>query len=744
MTLRLTLPLVCILAGTLPAAPAAAATPEEAARGLIARLVPTTAGRLVLETIPAEAGRDVFEIESRDGKIVVRGSSGVAIASGWNCYLKKYCHCHLSLWGDNLAIPDPLPTVPAKVRRVSPWKHRYYLNFCAFSYSLAWWDWPQWERFIDWMALQGVNTPLSITGEEAIWRKVYGDLGLTDKELESFFAGPAFLPFGWMGCLDGWAGPLPGSWIDRHLALQQKIVARERELGMTPVLQGFTGHVPVALKERFPAAKLLRLPSWCCFPPTHFLDPQDPLFGEIGRRFIAEQTRQFGTDHLYASDTFVEMCPPSNDPKFLAAMGKGVYEAMRAGDPEAVWVMQGWIFVNNPDFWKPRQAKALLGAVPDDRLILLDLCCEAAPVWDKTEGFYGKPWIWNVVQDGGDVLSLHGGLPQMAGNLREAIHSPWRRQLLGIGMVNEGLGNNPVVNDFLGEMAWREDVPALPEFVQGYVRSRYGDSPAALREAWQSLLATAYGTPGQVGSIICTRPEVMKSATRNSRFQDIPYDNAVLARAWGKLLDCPAELQRSDAYRFDLVHVGRQVLVNLAAPLHRRILAAYEQKDRRALADLSGQFLQLMDGLDELVATRKEFLLGRYLADARRWGSDEGERKFYEWNARTMLTLWGPPEGMLFDYCRREWSGLVSGFYRPRWKMFFEQLDKSLAEGKPLDAAAFDRAIRRWEERWTHRTESYPIAPSGDAVTVSRRLWEKYGTPLRQEDAKRTKSDSER
>ena len=45
----------------------------------------------------------------------------------------------------------------------------------------------------------------------------------------------------------------------------------------------------------------------------------------------------------------------------FAAMGRSVYEAMRAGDPEAVWVMQGWIFINAPNFWKPPQARAFLG-----------------------------------------------------------------------------------------------------------------------------------------------------------------------------------------------------------------------------------------------------------------------------------------------------------------------------------------------------------------------------------------------
>ncbi|MCE5266391.1 MAG: alpha-N-acetylglucosaminidase [Planctomycetaceae bacterium] len=716
-----------LLCGALPTTAAVAAKPDEAARGIIERLglLWPMGDQLVLESIPADSGRDVFEIESREGKVVLRGSSGVAIASAFNRYLKDYCHCEISLWGGDMTWPDRLPAVAAKVRQVSPWKHRYYLNFCAFSYSLAWYDWPQWERLIDWMALQGINMPLSVTGEEAIWQRVYGDLGLTKRQLDRFFVGPAYLPFGWMGCIDGWAGPLPAGWVERHLALQKKIVARERELGMTPVLQGFTGHVPAALKEKFPEAKLAKLESWCGFPPTYFLDPRDPLFAKIGRLFIEEQTRQFGTDHLYAADTFIEMNPPSNDPKFLAEMGRGVYNAMRASDPEAVWVMQGWLFVYHPEFWRPPQAKALLGAAPNDRMIVLDLNCESTPVWSKTEGFYGKPWIWNVIQDYGNELSLHGGLPQMATDLTAAMRGPWRGQMVGIGMVNEGLGNNPVVNAFLSEMAWRTDVPALPEFVRRHAASRYGDAPAMVQEAWQLLLATAYRTPLRLPSMPCVRPAMM--AADRSPYFPLPYDNAELVRAWGKLLDCPARLQLSDRYRFDVVHVGRQAMVNMAAPLHKEILRAYEKKDRAALGKLSGQYLELMSDLDELVATRKEFLLGRYLADATRWGMDDEQRKFYEWNARTMLTQWGPSDNRLFDYCFREWSGLVSDFYRPRWKMFFERLDQSLAEGKPMDGKAFDRDIRRWEEQWTHQRQAYSTEPHGEAVAVARRFYEKYG-----------------
>ena len=62
-----------------------------------------------------------------------------------------------------------------------------------------------------------------------------------------------------MGCLDSWGGPLPHNWIDRHVALQKKILARERALGMTPVLQGFTGHMPPAFVKKYPQSKVQKI-----------------------------------------------------------------------------------------------------------------------------------------------------------------------------------------------------------------------------------------------------------------------------------------------------------------------------------------------------------------------------------------------------------------------------------------------------------------------------------------------------
>ena len=200
----------------------------QAARALLGRILPHHTEKFAFEVIPSALGRDVFEIETHDAKVVIRGNSGVVMAMGLNWYLKHYCHSHVSCHGDQLQLPNPLPEVRPMVRKVSWARYRYFLNYCSFGYSLPWWNWSQWERLIDWMALNGINMPLSVTGQEAVWQGVCRRLGLPEEDISSFLAGPPYLPFGWMGCLDGWGGPLPQTWIDRHEALQVKILARQR------------------------------------------------------------------------------------------------------------------------------------------------------------------------------------------------------------------------------------------------------------------------------------------------------------------------------------------------------------------------------------------------------------------------------------------------------------------------------------------------------------------------------------
>src|SRR5687768_15423795 len=139
---------------------------KQAAAALVQRIVKDKAASFVIEEIPRQNGKDVFELESRKGKIVLRGSNGIAVASALNHYLQQYCNCHISWNGTYLHLPARLPVVPKKVHKATPCDYRYYLNYCTFQYSMPWWNWERWQQEIDWMALKGINMPLALTGEE--------------------------------------------------------------------------------------------------------------------------------------------------------------------------------------------------------------------------------------------------------------------------------------------------------------------------------------------------------------------------------------------------------------------------------------------------------------------------------------------------------------------------------------------------------------------------------------------------
>ncbi|MBE7558194.1 alpha-N-acetylglucosaminidase C-terminal domain-containing protein [bacterium] len=467
--------------------------------------------------------------------------------------------------------------------------------------------------------------------------------------------------------------------------------------------------------------------------PTTFIHPADPRFREISRLFIEEQTRLFGTDHLYAADPFIEMTPASTDPAYLADFARAVYQGMTAADPEAVWVQQGWFFSFDPGFWKPEQGRAFVSAVPDEHLLFLDLYCENVEVWRRTEGFFGKPWLWSIVGCFGDTVTLQGGLPQIADRLPAAVASPEGSRLRGTGLLMEGLGYNPVVYDLMSDLSWQPRRLDLSAWLDDYTLRRYGRKDAHAQAAWRTLLATAYRAPARTGTTLEMRPDF----ALGWRFRGLPYDPAALAGAWPELLAAAPRLGDRDTYRFDLVNVSRQVLANYAGQVYSRMMAAYERKDRPEFLRLRDEYLQLFADLDELLATRREFLLGPWLADAERWAGSEPERRLYHYNARRLITIWGVEENPwdLNDYARKQWSGLLTDFYRPRWEMFLSALSRALDTGVAFDTSAYRRDIVALEEAWVRQDRSFPTAPRGDSVAVCRRLLRAYGSRVRRPEA---------
>jgi alpha-N-acetylglucosaminidase len=699
---------------------------KQAAEAFIKRVVPTVADRFVVKEVPAENGRDVFELQSADGKIILSGNKALSVASALGYYLKYWCRDDFGWNGNNMHLPAVLPVVKVKIHQVTPYTYRYYLNYCTFNYSMSWWGWDRWQKEIDWMALNGINMPLALTGEEATWREVYHSMGFTDTDLDSFFSGPAYFSWLWMGNLDGWGGPLPQHWMDAHKELQKKILERERSFGMEPVLPAFSGHVPPSFKDKFPQAKLKKTNWGQGFNDVYLLDPDDPMFVELGKKYIEAQTKEYGTDHLYSSDTFNENTPPTNDSTFLSGVSKKIFQSMTAADPKAIWVMQGWLFYNDSKFWQPKQIKALLNAVPDKQMIVLDLYSEEYPVWNRTDSYYGKPWIWNMLQNFGGNVSLDGRMANISAAPNSALHRS--KSMEGIGLTPEAIEQNPALYEMMLDNIWHDGSINTKAWLKDYAERRYRRNNQQVNQAWLLLLNSVYGIVphrGGPASIIAGRPNLnMVSDYRVDTTMN--YDPKLLIKAWNLFNQSADELKQSDGFQYDLVDITRQVLANYANVMEPKIIKAYQQKDMAGFKKYSIDFLQLMDDMDELLGTRKDFLLGKWLNDARANGITPKESDLYEFNARDLVTLWGGRNSPLHEYSNRQWSGLIKGFYKPRWEMFFAGLNQSLVNKQPFDNAAFENKVKDWEWAWVNKHNKYSGIVAGNSVEVAERLFKKY------------------
>lgn len=707
---------------------ASPAVQRKAAFGVITRLV----GDRVIDfdvVVDPNLGpkeRDTFKLSSiDDGRILIEGTSGVAVSMGFYHYLKYWCNAQRTWAGQQTELPAQLPTIIQPVLITSNDRFRYYKNVCTESYSFGFWQWDRWEQEIDWMALHGINMPLAFTGQEAIFQRVYSRLGFSQKDLDEHFGGPAFLAWSRMGNIRGWGGPLPQMWITNQLILQHRILQRQRDLGMIPVLGAFAGHVPAAITKLYPNANVTRLGPWAGFnqtlSATYLLDFNDPLFDKIGSMFIQETIEEYGTDHIYNADTFNEMRPANNTSTYLANAGNAVYRGMVQGDAQAVWLMQGWLFVDQ-SFWGPEQVKALVTSVPQGRMIILDLASELLPLYSIYESYYGQPFIWCMIHN-------FGGTSEMYGTVENINVGPFQARtlinttIIGIGMTPEGIHQNEIMYEFMMENAWRTSPRDIGNWTAQYVHQRYGLPSPDATNAWNRLMATVYNcTDGHHDNdwvLITSRPGVTASL-------DIWYRPLDLYLSWKDLLAAANDLEGSDLYRYDLTDVTRNSLQIMAYYYYFSMMESYQNNDTAGVRLAGKQMSDLLADMDHLLNANDRFLVGRWISEATSWATDDKEKRLLEMNARNQITLWGP-NGEILDYAAKQWQGVVSGFYKPRWEFFASWLVDLVTNKTKYDDYIFGEHILKEVERpWTLDTYPNPTEPSGNPIDISRDLFSKY------------------
>ena len=712
MKRRLHLALLLLLAvvAQVTYAQAPKATPEEAVTALLNRIGGNgTADKIkfVIDASLAENGKDVFVITSQDGKPCIKGNNQLSVTTGINWYLNHHAHINLT-W--NQLTTDlsevSLPTPATEETHESTAKYRYNFNTCTFSYSMAFWTWERWQKEIDWMALHGINAPLNLVGLDVVTRKFLRELGVSESDINAYIAGPGFIAWFAMNNLEGWGGTInspstgvdmsgnPDWWYTRQEQLCRNMLQRMRELGMQPVIPGFSGQVPNCIANYtingFSSGDVVNNGSWAGgYTRPDILKPNTESYRTFAAVYYKHLHEVMGVSELYSIDPFHEGSLPSgvsnetcypNIMEELDEYYNGVSQEDKAKynvDEQPSWMIQYWQGV-------PQSGAFSAMSSYGDRFIGLDLFADNiyagnAAKW-KTDYYQGRPYIYCMLHNFGGRSGLHGRLETTMDGYFQALAK--NNNCQGIGATPEGTETNPILYDMLFELPWMDSQPSVDTWLEDYAHARYGIENEKTLEAMKLLKRSVWdckvNQQGTSEAVILARPNWTIGSVSSWSTSAIYWDTQDVLMAADLLVSAEEIIESAagkDNYNYDVIDVIRQSMVDYAAQLLPLINAA--RGNTAEYTRLYQLYLQLMLDLDEMLSYDENFKLERWTSLARNIadevnGTTENDRNWLEWNARTQVTVWSKGNTDLHDYSNRCWAGLIKDFHYKRWKHFFE------------------------------------------------------------------------
>ncbi|KAK9372287.1 tim-barrel domain-containing protein [Lipomyces chichibuensis] len=704
---------------------------------LVARQLPQFADRFEFALV-----NDSYTISSETGKdtIIISGTTVNSLARGFYHYVRQCGSVSISWTASTISTLGSLPRLCGEGHHgsldgvaVVPW--RYYFNTVTFGYTTAFYSWADWEHLLDWAAMHGINMPLA-------W------FGFSQAQIMTFLSGPAFQPWNRFGNIQGsWNSSLPLEWPRQQMHLQQKIVV---ELGMTPVLPSFTGFVHNAITDLYPDAAVINSSTWSNFPLIYtnvtFLEPLDPLFTKLQVAVIQRQRTYYGNvTHYYTLDQYNENSPFSGDVGYLKNVSLGTIESLRVADPDAVWVMQGWLFFSDASFWTDERIRAYLSGPEIGQLLILDLFSEGSPQWQRTNSYYGHDWIWCELHDFRGNQGLEGNLPTLTKGFTSAMANS--SSLVGVGLTMEGQEGNQIVYDILLDQAWSSSSLNVKPYTTEFVKARYGPMtvPEDVIECWHELVNLVY--MNNASSVVNVVPKsIYELAPNINGLLNITghhptkafYDFSSLVDIWKKLVGTvvasPTMLQHPHAH-YDLVDITRQVLANQFLDLYVDFMNFYNSTDPEVstyseIVERAKPLLDVLSTADRVLYTDVNFLLGTWIARARAFAEgNDTIADYYEFEARNQITLWGPT-GQINNYASKQWGGLVGSYYLPQWEMFVDTLavQRNVSAFQP---ATFQHTVLlpfgiQWQwEKWGE-DENQTWGVRGDLLPILVELVKKF------------------
>lgn len=263
---------------------------------------------ITVEQITSSSGFDEYEMSDTENGITIKATSGVAASVAFNVYLQDICNYYVGMLTTYGTLPQNPPKIGKVIKNKSLYLYRYFLNYCTFGYTYAFYTWKDWQKVIDHMLLSGYNLVLNPVGQECVWKQLLTELNYTEQEIEKFLVAPNFLPWQLMMNLEDYNGCYPSWWWKERIGLANKINKRLQSFGVGIMLCGYSGMVPNDFNHHFPKAKLKDQGKWCGFDRPKYLLYSDKLFKTVSRKFYRIQNKLLGKNnvHYYSSDPFHE------------------------------------------------------------------------------------------------------------------------------------------------------------------------------------------------------------------------------------------------------------------------------------------------------------------------------------------------------------------------------------------------------------------------------------------------------
>ncbi len=697
---------------------AKAQSPTAPAEEVLERFMPHLAPQFQLALVDRPGSKDYFRITGTRGHIRVEAATQPTVLYGVNWYLKYVAHLQVSPNGFQLDATNlvlPAPQNPIEKPALYPW--RYALNENVEGYSAPYWDEKRWQHEIDILALSGINAILIERGMDLVLYQTFRDSGYSDEAIRNWIVQPAHQNWQLMGNMCCFEAPISTELLQKRSESAKKIIAMLRSLGITPVLPGYYGIVPADFATLNPGAHVITQGDWNGFTRPGWLDPRDSYFDKLAASFYRHQHALYGDSAIYDMEIFQEGGAAGDVP--IPAAARKVQDALLSAHPGALWMLLGW--QQNP-------TQELLSSIDTSHVLIAEIEQGRMPREDRDREFRGASWLYGGLWEFGGRTTMGAPLYDYAVRFPTMAARSGSR-IVGTALFTEGLDTNPFAFDLYTEMAWHADPVDLSEWTDSYTIRRYGADDPHARRAWQILLKTAYGyrADGNLDhgerdaahdSVFDSQPSLTSTHAATWSPDVLRYNPTDFAPALTELLQVAPELRSTETYRYDLVDVARQVMANESRRLLPLIKQAYESKDKVAFADLTKQWMHDMQLQNDLLQTSPFFLLGKWLSFVPPWASSPAELDRLNYDARSILTTWGDRKASEFglhEYGNRDWAGLTSDYYMPRWQMYFDSLSNSLATGeapKSIDWYAFG-------DRWNHSQKAYSATPQGDSYAAA-------------------------